>query len=46
VTGEDFFKNEGLVGKSFEDVQSTVAEIVKERPHLLLQSEGGAFSCE
>jgi len=46
VTGEEFFRNEGLVGKSFEDVQSMVAEIVKERPHLLLQSEGGSFSCE
>jgi CYTH domain-containing protein len=46
VTGEEFFRNEGLVGKSFEDVQSMVAEIVKERPHLLMQSEGGAFSCE
>lgn len=46
VTGEEFFRNEGLVGRSFQDVQEKVAEIVRERPHLLLQSEGGAFSCE
>jgi CYTH domain-containing protein len=46
VTGEEFFTDEGLIGKTFDDVRMQVAEIASNRPHLLLQNEGGAFSCE